>query len=112
MEEKRTKSVTNATVETEIEMLANRPTDAIPAAVATATGGITDEVETGKTIRGTEIETIAEREIIETQGAERDRRIIEIRNGIDIGSQDFRTMRRKSKYDINNISHVEVNNIT
>lgn len=93
--------MTNATVETEIEIPANRPTDAIPAAVATALGEITDEVETGKMTHGTEIGTIAEREIIETRGAERDRRIIEIRNGIDIGSQDFRMMRRKSEYDIN-----------
>lgn len=101
MGEKRIKSVINATVETEIEMLVNRPTDAIPAAVATAIGEITDEAETGKMIHGTEIGTTAEREIIETRGAERDRRIIEIRNGIDIGSQDFHMMRRKSEWDLN-----------
>lgn len=105
MAEKRTKSVTNATVETEIEVLANRPIDAIPAAVATAIGEITGEVETGKMIHGTEIGTTAERETIETLGAEKDRRITEIRNGIDIGSQDFRTMRRKSKYYTNIINN-------
>lgn len=101
MGEKRTKSVTNATVETEIEIPASRPTDVILAAVAIAIGEITDEVEIEKMILGTEIGTTAEREIIETRGAERDRRIIEIRNGIDIGSQDYHMMKRKSEYDVN-----------
>lgn len=101
--------MTNATVETEIEKSVNHVTDAILAAVATAIEETTGAVETGKMIRGTEIGTIAEREITETHGAEKDRRITEIRNEIDIGNQDYRTTRRKSEYYVHCFSWIVFN---